>query len=174
MLSALKNRVGTRCASRELWLYLSAWRDGHKQCVNSKGKVFKGRKCAEKVNTAVRASRLLNLYPAIGAVNALKSNYNFTMLPAVKSDFGRFVMKIDRRKAEPPEVPRGQVARTYLYMEGAYKHYSLSKSQRQLMNCWDKMYPVNAWQCARAKKITRIQQSENKVVKSRCKSAGVW
>jgi deoxyribonuclease-1 len=78
-------------------------------------------------------------------------------------------MKIENRKAEPPEI-----ARTYLYMEGAYKRYSMSKSQHQLMNAWDKMYPVNAWECTRTKKITNIQQSENKVVKSRCKSAGIW
>jgi deoxyribonuclease-1 len=42
------------------------------------------------------------------------------------------------------------------------------------MTAWDKMYPVNAWECARAKKITSIQQSDNKVVKARCKSAGIW
>jgi deoxyribonuclease-1 len=75
---------------------------------------------------------MFNLYPAIGAVNALRSNYNFTMLPAVKSDFGSCAMKIENRKAEPPEI-----ARTYLYMEGAYKRYSMSKSQHQLMNAWD-------------------------------------
>ena len=153
----------------------SEWRDGHKQCVNSKGKVFKGRKCAEKVNAEYRYMQadMFNLYPAIGAVNALRSNYNFTMLPTAKSDFGTCAMKIDNRKAEPPKAARGQIARTYLYMEGAYKRYSMSKSQRQLMNAWDKMYPVSEWECARSKKITGIQQSENKVVKSRCKSAGI-
>jgi deoxyribonuclease-1 len=154
----------------------SEWRDGHKKCVNSKGKAFKGRKCAEKVNTEYRYMQadMFNLYPAIGAVNALRSNYNFTMLPSVKSDFGSCTMKIDNRKAEPPETSRGQIARTYLYMEGAYNRYNMSKSQRQLMNAWDKMYPVNAWECARAKKITGIQQSENNIVESRCKSAGAW
>jgi len=154
----------------------SEWRDGHKKCVSSKGKPFKGRKCAEKVNTEYRYMQadMFNLYPAIGAVNALRSNYNFTILPTVKSDFGSCAMKIDNRKAEPPEAARGQIARTYLYMEGAYKRYNMSKSQRQLMTAWDKMYPVNAWECARAKKITGIQQSDNKIVKSRCKSAGVW
>jgi deoxyribonuclease-1 len=152
------------------------WRDGHKKCVSSKGKTFKGRKCADKVNTEYRYMQadMFNLYPAIGAVNALRSNYNFTMLPTVKSDFGSCSMKIDNRKAEPPETARGQIARTYLYMEGAYKRYNMSKSQRQLMSAWDKMYPVNAWECARAKKITSIQQSENNTVKIRCKSAGIW
>jgi len=152
------------------------WRDGHKQCVNSKGKSFKGRKCANKVNSEYRYMQadMFNLYPAIGAVNALRSNYNFTMLPAVESDFGSCKMKIDNRKAEPPEIVRGQIARTYLYMDETYKRYKMSKSQRQLMSAWDKMYPEDAWECARAKKITRLQKSENNIVKSRCESAGIW
>jgi deoxyribonuclease-1 len=154
----------------------SEWRDGHKECVNSKGKAFKGRKCADKVNIEYRymQSDMFNLYPAIGAVNALRSNYNFTMLPDTKSDFGSCAMKIDNRKAEPPKAARGRIARTYLYMEGAYKRYSMSKSQRQLMNAWDKMYPVDAWECARAKKISSLQKSENNVVKSRCSALNMW
>jgi deoxyribonuclease-1 len=154
----------------------SEWRNGHSQCINSKGKNFKGRKCAEKVNTEYRFMQadMFNLYPVIGAVNALRSNYNFSMLPAVKSDFGSCPMKIDSRKAEPPKIARGQIARAYLYMDDAYKRYSMSKSQRQLMNAWDKMYPVDAWECARAKKITSLQRSDNDVVKSRCQSGGIW
>jgi len=154
----------------------SEWRDGNKQCISSKGKAFKGRKCAEKVNTEYRYMQadMFNLYPAIGAVNALRSNYNFTMLSGAKSDFGSCAMKIDNRKAEPPEAARGQIARTYLYMEGAYRRYSMSKSQRQLMNAWDKMYPVDAWECARAKKISKLQKSQNSVVMSRCNASGIW
>jgi len=87
------------------------------------------------------------------------------MLPAVSSDFGSCAMKIENRKAEPPEASRGRIARTYLYMERAYKRYSMSKSQRQLMN---------AWECARAKKITALQKSDNNVVKSRCDAVGIW
>jgi deoxyribonuclease-1 len=152
------------------------WRNGHKQCINNKGKAFKGRKCAEKVNIEYRhmQSDMFNLYPAIGAVNALRSNYNFTMLPDVKSDFGSCAMKIDNRKAEPPEAARGQIARAYLYMSDVYKRYSMSKPQRQLMNAWDKMYPVNAWECVRAKKITSLQKSNNNVVKSRCNTLKMW
>ena len=148
----------------------SEWREGHKLCVNSKGKAFKGRRCAEKVNTEYRFMQadLYNLYPAIGAVNALRSNYNFTMLPAANSDFGSCAMKIENRKVEPPESARGEIARTYLYMENTYKRYSMSKSQRQLMNAWDKMYPVTEWECLRADKIRKLQKNENKVVASRC------
>lgn len=153
----------------------SEWRDGHNQCINSKGKEFKGRKCAEKVNFEYRymQSDMFNLYPVIGAVNALRSNYNFTMLPTIKSDFGSCSMKIDNRKAEPPEISRGQIARTYLYMDNTYKRYNMSKSQRQLMDAWDKMYPVNTWECKRVKKISNLQKSKNNIVLSRCQSAGI-
>jgi len=153
----------------------SEWRNGHNLCVNSKGKGFKGRKCAEKVNFEYRymQSDMFNLYPVIGAVNALRSNYNFTMLPSIKSDFGSCAMKIDNRKVEPPEMSRGQIARTYLYMDHAYKRYNMSTSQRQLMYAWDKMYPVDTWECKRAKKISNLQKSENDIVLSRCQSAGI-
>jgi deoxyribonuclease-1 len=57
----------------------SEWRDGHKQCINSKGKAFKGRKCAEKINTEYRhmQSDMFNLYPAIGAVACFGLNRSF-------------------------------------------------------------------------------------------------
>lgn len=152
----------------------SEWRNGHNQCVNSKGKVFKGRRCAEKVNIEYRLMQadMFNLYPAIGAVNALRKNYNFTELPTAKSDFGSCAMKIDNSKAEPPEISKGQIARTYMYMESTYKRYRMSKSQRQLMNAWDKMYPVDAWECTRAKKIYSLQKNQNEIVNTRCVAKG--
>ena len=109
-----------------------------------------------------------NLFPAIGAVNAMRSNYNFQMLPHVKSGFGSCPMKIDSRKAEPPVEARARIARTYLYMDGTYSRYSMSKSQKQLMGAWDKMYPVSEWECTRAKKIANIQKNINEIVESRC------
>lgn len=146
------------------------WREGNAACVDSKGKSFKGRKCASKTNIEYRHMQadMFNLYPAIGAVNALRSNYNFTMLPSEKSDFGSCSMKIENKKAEPPESARGRIARTYLYMEDSYSRYKMSKSQKQLMNAWDKMYPVSEWECERSARIQKLQENENKIVKSRC------
>jgi deoxyribonuclease-1 len=113
-------------------------------------------------------SDLYNLFPAIGAVNAMRSNYNFTMLPDERSDFGSCQMKIDNRKAEPPITARGRIARTYFYMEQAYSRYSMSKSQRQLMSAWDKQFPVSSWECKRAKRIEKLQGNVNNVIKTRC------
>ena len=146
------------------------WREGHSLCVDRKGKSFTGRKCASKVNKEYRLmqSDMYNLYPAIGAVNALRSNYNFTMLPSEKSDFGSCSMKIENKKAEPPEPARGKIARTYLYMEESYSRYKMSKSQKQLMNAWDKIYPVSDWECKRAERINKLQKNRNKIMEDRC------
>lgn len=148
----------------------SEWREGNKACVTSKGKKFKGRRCAEKTNEEYRLmqSDMYNLYPAIGSVNAMRSNYNFTMLPGEKSDFGSCDMKIDNKKAEPPENARGRIARSYMYMESAYPRYKMSKSQRQLMSAWDKQYPVSSWECKRAERIEKSQGNVNKIIKERC------
>jgi deoxyribonuclease-1 len=149
----------------------SEWRDGHPQCVSSKGKSFKGRKCASKMNREYRLmqSDMYNLFPAIGAVNAMRSNYNFVAQVNAKSEFGSCDMKIDNRKAEPPIESRGRIARTYLYMDATYKRYSMSKSQKQLINAWDHMYPVSSWECERAKRIKSIQSSNNMIMLDRCK-----
>ena len=150
------------------------WREGDAQCVDNRGKAFKGRKCAEKVSREYRLMQtdLYNLYPAIGAVNALRQNYNFQMLPGEKPDFGSCEMKIADRKAEPPIRSRGQIARTYKYMADAYApRYRMSRQQTQLMDAWDKMYPVDAWECTRARRIERLQGNENPFVKERCKEA---
>uniref|UniRef100_UPI000CBC2465 endonuclease n=1 Tax=Psychromonas sp. Urea-02u-13 TaxID=2058326 RepID=UPI000CBC2465 len=132
---------------------------------------YKGRKCANKANKEYRYMQadMHNLFPAIGSVNAMRSNYNFQMLPSESSMFGSCPMKINDRKAEPPVGARGRIARTYLYMDQTYSRYSMSKSQKQLMNAWDKMYPVSKWECQRSKKIEAVQGNPNKIVNSRCR-----
>lgn len=155
--------------------FFSEWRDGSPECVDSKGRSFKGRKCAEKASREYRFMQadLYNLYPAIGAVNAVRSNYRYTMLPEAASSFGSCPMKVSGRAVEPPEYTRGAIARTMLYMQDAYPKYKLSNAQMKLMTAWDKMYPVDAWECLRAKRIERIQGNENSFVKEACRKAGL-
>ena len=150
------------------------WREGSSECVDGKGRSFKGRKCAEKANASYRLmqSDLYNLYPAIGSVNAMRSNYRYAMLPGVPNTFGTCAMKIDGRRAEPPEYTRGAIARMSLYMEDAYSVYKMSGAQRKLMQAWDKMHPVDQWECLRAKRIEAVQGNENKFVSEPCRRKG--
>lgn len=142
------------------------WTRGDPLCNN-----IKGRKCAEKANIQYRYMQadLYNLYPAIGAVNASRSNYNFQMLDKnMSSSFGSCQMKIYNNKVEPPEYTRGIIARTYKYMHHTYPMYKMSNQQLKLMDAWDKMYPVTEWECIRNKRIENIQKNENIFVKSKC------
>lgn len=152
------------------------WREGSPECVDNRGKAFKGRRCAEKANMEYRHMQadMYNLYPAIGAVNAMRSNFSFQMLPGEESSFGSCEMKIADRKAEPPARARGQIARTYFYMQDAYPRYKMSRQQEQLMGAWDKMYPVDQWECTRAKRIEAVQGNENRFVKEPCVEQGLW
>ena len=118
-------------------------------------------------------SDLYNLYPAIGAVNALRSNYNYALLPDVPATFGSCPMKISGNRAEPPEYTRGVIARTTLYMAESYPKYRLSNQQRQLMEAWNRMYKPDEWECLRAKRIERIQGNENHFVTDACRAAGI-
>ena len=148
----------------------SEWRDGHPLCVTKKGKSFKGRNCASKVNIEYRHMQadLYNLYPAIGAVNALRSNYRYAMVTG--ETLGGCEMIIDDRKANPPDRAKGVVARVSLYFAETYKRYKLSKSQRKLFELWDRQFPVTEIECKRNKIIEGIQGNVNHVMKGRCDS----
>lgn len=152
----------------------SEWRTGHSQCVTKKGKPYKGRRCAEKINSEYRYMQadMYNLYPAIGSVNAGRSNYNFVMLANIDNSFGSCAFKIANKKAEPPEPSRGMIARAYLYMDDTYSSYSMSRQQRQLMSAWHSRYPVDRWECKRTERIKAIQGNDNNVVNESCKAAG--
>ena len=151
------------------------WREGDAKCTDNKGRSFKGRKCAEKANETYRLMQadMYNLYPAIGAVNALRSNFRYGLLPSVKPTFGTCAMKIEGNRVEPPEYTRGTIARTVLYMADAYPQYRLSNADRKLMDAWNTMYPVEAWECLRANRIEKLQGNENTFVKEACRKAGL-
>lgn len=151
----------------------SEWRDGHPKCLDSKGKSFKGRKCAEKMNNDFQLMQadMYNLYPAIGAVNAIRSNFNYAELPSAEITFGSCPMKIEGKKAEPPAYTKGTIARTYLYFEEEYPQYHMSDATKKMMQAWDKMYPVDAWECERARRIEKLQGNSNRFVKEACEKA---
>jgi deoxyribonuclease-1 len=147
------------------------WREGHPKCIDEKGKPFKGLNCAEKMNVKFRymLCDLYNLVPSIGEINGLRANYSFAMIPGEKREFGECDMEIKNRKAEPPPEVRGNIARIYFYMDWAY-----SENNKKLFKTWDKMDPVDAWECERTKRIETIQKNENPFVKKACVEEGLW
>lgn len=144
------------------------WREGDPICANKQGKPFKGRKCAEKANMEYRymQSDMFNLVPAIGQVNALRSNYSYAMIPGEPRQFGPCDMEIKNRNAEPRPEIRGDIARIYYYMNDAYPNRGIiSKKNKKLFDAWAKADPVDDWERERVSRIEAIQKNHNKFVK---------
>ena len=146
----------------------SEWTFGAPSCANSRGKPFKGRSCASRLSKEYRymAADLYNLYPVIGTVNALRSDYDY--VPITGPGLGDCDMIIEAREANPPDRAKGVVARVSLYFAETYKRYSLSDSQRDLFNEWDEEFPVTEVECKRNEIIEGIQGNVNHIMKSRC------
>ena len=147
------------------------WRVGHTRCITKKGKKYKGRRCAEKVNQQYKRMQadMYNLYPAIGEVNGRRSNYSMAIIEGERREFGRCDVEISARKVEPREKIRGEIARTYLYMDSVYPGRGIiSKKNRKLFNAWDRSDPVDQWECERARMIEKIQGNRNEIVIGRC------
>ena len=147
------------------------WKNGHADCKNKKGKKFKGRKCTERIHLKYRKMQadLYNLQPAIGEVNGLRSNYQIDIIKGESREFGQCDIEIKNKKVEPSEKIRGDIARTYMYMELNYpKFIKFNNSLKKLIIKWDIDDPVDDWECLRAKKIYNIQGNLNKIILDRC------
>jgi len=151
------------------------WRDGHPSCVDSKGQAYKGRKCAAKASKEFERMEadMYNLVPAIGEVNGDRSNYSYGMIEGEKREYGKCNMEIEDQKAEPPDEHFGDIARTYMYMESAYHRGVIAEKNIKLFEAWNKMDPVDKWECERARLIEKIQGNKNMILVKACKEAGL-
>jgi len=146
----------------------SCWRDGDAQCVNSKGKHYKGRKCCTKVNKQYRIMQadMHNLFPAIGELNADRKNYRYDFELPFQGQYGQceFNVLFKQKRARVREEIRGVIARDYLYFHKRYK-MKLSKQELRKYQDWNKRYPPDAWEIERNKRISKIQGNLNEFIK---------
>ena len=151
-----------------------AWTEGDPACVSSKGKPYKGRRCAGKVSEQFRLMEadLYNLVPAIGELNGARSNFDLGVIPGEAREFGACDFEVRDRLVEPREAVRGDVARIYLYMDEAYPgRRILTGARRDLLQHWAAADPVDPWECERARRIEEIQGNPNRVIQRACRAA---
>lgn len=147
------------------------WREGHPDCITKKGKRYRGRKCAARVNRLFKRmlADIYNLQPAIGEVNGDRSNYPMAIIPGEKRLYGRCDIEIEKGQVEPKENIRGNIARTYFYMAAVYPgKVILSHEEQKLFEQWHKADPVDEWECRRAEEIRKVQGNVNRVVEKAC------
>jgi deoxyribonuclease-1 len=152
----------------------AAWREGDPRCVDVHGKAYRGRKCASKVSAEYRhmEADMYNLYPEIGELNLRRSNYSMAEIPGDEGRLQPLQVKIAAGKFEPAPQVKGDIARTYLYMDDAYPGRGIiSRKNRPLFEAWNKADPVDAWECRRARRIEAVQGNPNKFVAEACAEA---
>ncbi len=146
----------------------SCWREGNSKCVSSKGKAYKGRRCCTKVNKQYKLMQadMHNLFPAIGELNADRSNFRFDFEMAQPSKYGKckFDVNFKQRRAKVKEDIRGVIARDYLYFNKKYK-MKLSKQEMKKYQSWNKHYPADEWELERNKRIAKKQGNSNEFIK---------
>ncbi|WAI19240.1 MAG: endonuclease [Buchnera aphidicola (Brevicoryne brassicae)] len=163
-----KIRKNKNRATRIEWEHVvPAWQFGHqKKCWKKGGR----KKCTQDQTYKNIESDLYNLQPAIGEINADRSNFMYDELKKqTPKYYGKCKMKIDfkRKLVEPPKRSRGSIARTYFYMSERYK-IILSQKQKKIFKKWDKIFPVTKWECTRERLIFQVQGYHNNYVYKKC------
>jgi len=101
----------------------SAYEDGDPRCVTSKGKSYKGRKCAEKVSVLFNKMEadMYNLVPVIGALNAMRIAKPYSIIDGEAREFGDTIdVEITTKFIEVMPSKRGNIARIMKYMNKKY------------------------------------------------------
>lgn len=148
--------------------YRRCWRQpkAFAKCREADGDVLSGRACCLRVDPIFVAAHndLHNLVPALGLINARRSDYDWDMLFRGER-FGACEMRIDGhgRRVQPPVHRRGDIARIMLYMQNTYG-FQLSRQDQQLYAAWNNADPPDAWEIERDRRITRLQGKTNDYV----------
>ena len=159
--------------AENFWQSFEEWRNPEKfpLCKTKSWKQYSGRACAGKVNKEYKRMEadMYNLYPAVGALNALRSNYQIAEISWEKRLFWTCDMEIDSRKMEPPENMKWDIARIYLYMDATYPWRGIiSNKNKKLITSWSKKDPVSEEECNRYNAILKIQKNRNIILEKSC------
>ncbi|UUO25457.1 hypothetical protein FGD67_21240 [Colwellia sp. M166] len=158
--------------------HLACWgseRSQFPKCVKSNGKLKSGRDCCQKVNSDFRNAHndLVNLTPAIGEVNADRSNLPYTEIIGEKRSYGKCDFEYDsvNKVVEPSEEVRGDIARIQLYLEDKYGEvlgFKFSDDKKLMLEQWNDQDPISDWEVERNKRICKAQGSGNNLI-NECK-----
>jgi deoxyribonuclease-1 len=154
---------------------LPEWKNWREYCT---GRRSKGRKCARKHSKLFNQMEgdMYNLHPSVDYLNNRRGHLSFgefTDLTGVNELCG---YSLANHIVEPRDGIRGDIARTYLYMDSRYPQVNIIKSddERKLYTDWSLIDPVDAWECERACMIEKLQGNDNKFLKPECLNQGLY
>ena len=129
--------------------HLPSWKRGHARCIDSRGKRFRGRRCARLASSWFRQVEgdLHNLFPAIGVLNEARADHGIGLVAGEPRRWGRCDFEVAAGRVEPREGARGDIARAYLYMNAAYPEVKvMDASLGELLLQWHRSDPPDAWE----------------------------
>ena len=135
------------------------------------GKKLSRKKCLEvSENFRKLEANLYNLVPAVGSLNAVRSNLSYAEIPGEPREWGKCDFEKVGRKVEPRNEVKGDIARIYFYLEKQYPYVGvISNKNRKLFESWDKLDPVDSKECSINKEKERYMGHANPFVKKHCK-----
>ena len=150
--------------NRAFGQHRSCWREPI--CKDEAGVAFSGVRCCREVDEEFRAMELdlQNLVPAVGELQADRSDFDFGELDGETRMYGACDFEVDRslRRAEPDEGTRGEIARAYLYMQDTYGDgLPLSAAQKAQFEAWNEADPPSAWEVQRNRRVAAVQGISN-------------
>lgn len=130
------------------------WRDGGRENCHRTDAIF----------NAMEAD-MHNIVPALGEINADRSNYHFDEIAGDPYEYGACEFEVDSRLriAEPRDDVKGQIARIYFYMHQRYGLVFPEALQRRYMQ-WNALYPVTEWEVERDRRVARVMGHSNPFV----------
>lgn len=131
----------------------------------------RGRKCCETRGVddgfVLAHNDLHNLVPAIGEVNAARSNHPFTDTESLADQYGvcdfEMIELESSSAARPSPSLRGEIARAHLYMVWAHD-VDLTREYLDMMVRWDREDPPTCAEVLRSATIGEIQGVSNPFV----------
>ena len=140
-----KGKANVRAKRIEFEHIMPAHRFGKNLACWQKG----GRKaCANDENFKKMEAEKRNLVPAIGEINADRSNFAYAESKDVpQGQYGKCNAYTDfkNKRFYPRDEVKGIIARIYLYMAKQYK-IALTQEEQSLMESWDKAYPPTEYE----------------------------
>ena len=124
---------------------------------------YGGRRACERDPVAqVQIFDLHNLAPAVGQLNAYRSNDRYGEAEGVT--WGSCAASDSGPVFEPPDSVKGDVARVWLYMRHRYRLWMTPEERIQMVH-WSADDPVDEWELERDRRIEKLQGNSNPFVR---------
>lgn len=157
-----------RAGSMEWEHVVPAFRMNYNRPCRTQCSTLGARECCRETDTefAMMEGDLHNLKPSVGQVNGVRGSRDFGIVSGERRDFGACDVEFSGNIIEPRPAIRGNIARTYLYMEATYTGFELTDSERALFEQWNADDPVDEEERDLNQRIQAHQGNTNPFIES--------